>query len=848
MSVSPVPDSPPEDLPEAEPSRPVSRFVRWLSFLLARRYFIMTYGDPVPTEGGPFLILANHPALIDPLIVYSRFAHLRPRPLMDELAYKRFKFFARQFEPIIVPDLSRGGDPASLEQVVNQAVETLASGRSVLMWPGGRLQRDGRDVLKGKSGAWRIVNAARERPGVEPELILVRTEGLWGSRFSRYLDTSEPMNVFKKMMKLLPAFLLFGPFLPRRPVRLMLRRHRPSPADCASLERLNGIIAAWFAAGKQNVSLVPVVPGITPLPLPLHGPPEESSAVDIAPALDLLASHGAEPATKGHTRLEDLGIDSLAMVQLILHIEKLCGYAPAPAELQTVADVALVLLNKTAPAELPVLAEVEPAAIRLPPLAPIHEVFSRRGDVTDITLGEHFSRSTLMGYAKAVSLLVRDIPGHNLGIALPAGAAAMAAFAGCLGAGRVPVMLDYTMSAGKLARCARLARISHVLTSRRMYGRGVPPGTKAVYLEDVDISRLRSKAVASIFGFDWMGRLDDPAVILFTSGITDIPKGVPLTHRNLMSALRALLSACMGSPLHTRRMSMLCCLPTYHALGFLTNLLLPLVCGVPAVCVADPGNAPALARAAAAYKTTHFVGTPAFLQNILLTAQAPLSFQAVILGAEACPDSVRELFASFCPEAFLIESYGATECAAVATLNYARVPGSIGYVLPGLEHKIHDEELYLRGESVFSGYLEGPDPRVALPGSSHADWYPTGDFFREENGALYFLGRAGRFVQRRGEMISLSALEAVLNERFPLHTDEPVFIQRFAVIADKRGRILALGCCGMELAEINTELDLAGFGPAWKVDELREYTLPGTASGKVDYRALAAVFAPEEET
>ncbi|MCL2124049.1 MAG: 1-acyl-sn-glycerol-3-phosphate acyltransferase, partial [Desulfovibrionaceae bacterium] len=506
-SVSPVPEASQDTPPEPPLFKRSSRAIRWISFLLGRRYFVTPYGDPIPQDEGAYLILANHPALIDPVIVYTHFAHLRPRPVMDENVFKRFRHMAKHVDPIVVPDLSKGGDPAAVAQVVSQAVESLAQGRSVLMWPGGRLQHDGRDVLKGKSGVWRIMKAMESRGLERPELILVRTEGLWGSRFSRYLDADERMDIVRTLLKLLPPFLLFGPFLPRRRVRLMLRRHIPSAGDCVSVERMNAIISAWFLAGNQNAILVPVVPGIMPVRLPVVSESDEAPPdVDLAPALALLEPYGAVPGMGGETRLpEDLGVDSLAMVQLILQIESACGYAPAPAELRTVADVALLLLNKTHPASLPVLAEVEAAPIRIPPLVPVHEVFSRRGDVTDVTLGAHFPRSALMGYAKAVSTLLHDLPCHAVGIALPAGAAAMAAFAGCLGAGRTPVMLNYSMGAAQLAHCARLAGVTHVLTSRRMYGRGVPPGAKTAYLEDMDTSRLGRTAFASIFGFDWSG-------------------------------------------------------------------------------------------------------------------------------------------------------------------------------------------------------------------------------------------------------------------------------------------------------------------------------------------------------
>jgi acyl-CoA synthetase (AMP-forming)/AMP-acid ligase II/1-acyl-sn-glycerol-3-phosphate acyltransferase/acyl carrier protein len=847
--MSSVPQSPPSSPPdearepvaETAPSGSVPLLSRFLAFLLRFRYFIMAYGDPVPTDGGPYLILANHPTFIDPLIVYAQFAHLRPRPFMDETHFMCFGGIARRFEPIIAPDMSRGGDPAVLEQVVRHAAESLVLGRSVLMWPGGRLQRDGREVMKGRSGVWRILKAVEERGAPGPELILVRVEGLWGSRFSRGPDTDERVDAFRRLFRLLPAFFLSCLFQPRRSVRLMLRRHRPNRADRANVERLNAVLAAWFAAGNQSAALVPVASPATPShhpPSPSDGAAESVADADIGikQALELLAPYGAHPAVRKETRLaEDLGMDSLGMVQLILRIEETCGYAPAPVELQTVADVALLLLGKSAPVPLPVIAEMEPSPVRLPPLAPVHELFSRRGDVTDLALGRHFPRSALMAYSKAVSLQARDLQGRNLGIALPAGAAAMAAFAGCLGAGKTPVMLNYASGAESLARCADIARITHVLTSRRMYGRGVPPGSRPVYLEDADTGSLGRKAFASFFGFDWNGALDDIAVILFTSDSEGTPRGVPLTHRNLMSNLRALLSVCMDEPLSMKRMSLLCCLPPFHCLGLLTNLLLPLVCGVPGVYVADPGNAPALAKAAVTYNTTHFAGTPGILRGILQAAQAPLPFTRVILGEESCPLSTKELFAAQCPGGMLIESYGSAECSAVVTLNDRQVPDSVGRVLPGFETRIHEGRLYVRGDSVFSGYVGGPDPRTGLPASTWNDWYPTGDFFGEQHGDLYLRSRSGRVVLRGNEPVFLDAAEKALNERLA-----PDATRRIALVDDPDGRIIACGNADADPARINEALRAAGFGPACMVDEVRELPLPVSPPGMVDHHALKA--------
>jgi acyl-CoA synthetase (AMP-forming)/AMP-acid ligase II len=164
----------------------------------------------------------------------------------------------------------------------------------------------------------------------------------------------------------------------------------------------------------------------------------------------------------------------------------------------------------------------------------------------------------------------------------------------------------------------------------------------------------------------------------------------------------------------------------------------------------------------------------------------------------------------------------------------------VGRVLPGLEHRIYEDQLYVRGGSVFSGYLDGTDSRVRIPASAHADWHPTGDFFREEAGALYFLGRARHFVKRAGEMISLAAMERALHA-------EQEQSQRLALVDDPQGRIIAVGPERMDIAALNARLREAGLGSLWKIDEVCECALPMLGAGKVDYQALRKRFAQNAE-
>jgi long-chain-fatty-acid--[acyl-carrier-protein] ligase len=217
-----------------------------------------------------------------------------------------------------------------------------------------------------------------------------------------------------------------------------------------------------------------------------------------------------------------------------------------------------------------------------------------------------------------------------------------------------------------------------------------------------------------------------------------------------------------------------------------------------------------------------------------------LPFKQVMLGADSCPQATRELFAERCPEGRLIEGYGVTECSPVIALDVEGKSGSVGRLLPGLECRICEEQLYVRGASVFSGYIGGMDPRVRLPASAHTDWYPTGDLFREEQGVLYFLGRARRFVKRAGEMISLAAMETALHA-------EQEQSPRLALVADPQERVVAMGPERMELAELNARLREAGLGALWKIDAVRECALPMLGAGKVDYKELRSQLEQDAE-
>lgn len=837
----------------------------WLPFLLNRRYRVQMMGDfvPSPGEGGPYIILPNHPSLVEPLLVYTRFSPLHPRPLVTASQARIFALSCSGADLIRIPDSFSRED---VQLALQEAVNTLAAGHSIIMWPGERLQDNGREVLRGRSMVYRLLHMLLDRHLPLPELILVRTEGIWGSSFSRYATPGRTPGFLSTFFRHLPA-ALWGPLLPKRSVRMVLRRFPITDADCATMEKLNGQISLWYDAGPQAATLVPCYPWGKSVSVPAskRGDEEDFADVDIAPALSLLAAHVPVDGAGAATRLlEDLGIDSALLPQIRTDLKNATGRMPAAKDILTVGQLAqfmqrCVTQDSPVPTGLlreddepedvrPVLepraelsaaiGKVAPALLRVPPLLPIQHAVTWQGTATDIALGRQFSRRSLMGLSKAIGGLLAAIPDKRIGIALPCGVGVMAAFLACLDCtdtedgGRIPVLLDCNMPQEQLDACARQAGVRHVLTLNALEGRGLPSGTEAIYLDTISKGQLRRGYALSLWGLAGTTEIEDPAVMLFSFGHDGALKGISLSHRNLMSTLRALLRVIMGAPLHLHSISILCALPPSHPLGLIASVLLPLTCGVPVVMLDDPSDVSLLARACHDYETPFFAGTAAQLYAMLLAASGEtLPLRWAMVTGEQIPPDLPALFHQICPDAVLIPEYGCTECSGIISLNVTHQSASVGRVLPHLEHTLEDGQLYVRGESVFNGYDGAGDPRVALPpledGTERgADWYPTGDFFEEDALGFLYLQKRQRRIAVRGEaVVSLSIMEKVLNDGS-------------AVMEALDGRIVAVRPGIGAPRELNARLREQGYNTPWKVDATLDALVPLLADGNVDYEAL----------
>lgn len=450
----------------------------------------------------------------------------------------------------------------------------------------------------------------------------------------------------------------------------------------------------------------------------------------------------------------------------------------------------------------------------------------------------------------------------NICILLPNAIAALVTFFGLQAFGRVPAMLNFSTGAANMAAACTAAGATTIITSRQFIEIGemqetlalISENRRVLYLEDLLLSltlhdkvygilaRLFPNAALRISGSTVEAM--DPAVILFTSGSEGIPKGVVLSHQNL-NANRYQASARIA---FTAQDVVFNALPIFHAFGLTVGALLPVLAGVRTFLYPSPLHYKIVPELCYDTNSTILFGTDTFLMGYARNAH-PYDFfsvRMVVAGAERVKAETRELWI----EKFglrILEGYGATECSPVLAVNTPMHfrHGTVGRFLDGIEYRIEPVEgiadggrLFVKGPNIMLGYLRADSPGVIEPPPD--GWYDTGDIVRlDSQKYVEILGRAKRFSKIAGEMVSLSAVEAKVQQVFPEFSHAVV-----AVPDSRKGEQLVLftTATGIDRKALIESMKAQGAAELMIPKTIIEVTgLPVLGSGKTDYVALERI-------
>lgn len=470
------------------------------------------------------------------------------------------------------------------------------------------------------------------------------------------------------------------------------------------------------------------------------------------------------------------------------------------------------------------------------------------GDERVLSYDEILRAALALGH----SLKKGTAPGEAVGVMLPTGAAAVIAFFALSAYGRVPAMLNFTSGATGLASALKTAKVKRVITAHRFVDLGkleslvaeLGKSAELVYLEDVrEELTLIDKLYAAVGSFlpaivTARALHDAPAVILFTSGTEGEPKGVALSHSNLLSnveQVRAHIALSTEDILFNP-------LPTFHCFGLTVGALMPLYLGIKAVFHPTPLQPREIVKRIRESGATILLSTDTFISQYARAGeQGDLnSLRLAVCGAERLRDETRALLRKkYAIE--LLEGYGVTEASPVVAANQlgANRPGTVGRLMSKMEYRLDPVDgipnagrLFVRGPNVMLGYIKPDRPGVVVP--PEGGWHDTGDVVSvDKEGFIAIKGRLKRFAKIGGEIVSLAVVESCASALWPEFSHAAV-----AIPDGRKGEQIALVTTNPDA----TRVELVGWAHNHGVPEiavprriLHVDDIPVLGTGKTDY-------------
>ena len=485
------------------------------------------------------------------------------------------------------------------------------------------------------------------------------------------------------------------------------------------------------------------------------------------------------------------------------------------------------------------------------------------------------SRGMLLAAGIALSRWVRrECTRHRVAIVLPPGKAGLLTNLAILLADKVPVNLNFTAGRAAIEASIAIAELRTCITARPVQKKlgDFPWPEHTVFIEDVlpamKARILAWRIVVAITPAWLLARMlcipsegdRREAFLLFTSGSSGAPKGVALSHRNLLANV-AQFSSMLD--LHEPGDAVLGCLPFFHSFGATVTILFPMIEGIKLVTYPSPLEIAKNAALIERYGITLFIATPTFLRGYLRKAEPHqlASLKLLVTGAEKLPaDLGAAIEARFGIK--VMQGYGLTETSPVASVNLPEPApsrptdsvqpsardGSTGKLAPGLAAQIRDPDtgallslhdtgmLWLRGPNIFAGYLDDP---VRSAEVIEDGWFKTGDLARfDEDGFLFIEGRLTRFSKIAGEMVPHETIEARIVEVLGLAQESERVVCLTAIPDEAKGEALVLlATREIALSELREKLAEAGLPNLWIPRQIRRIdTIPILGSGKLDLK------------
>lgn len=489
-------------------------------------------------------------------------------------------------------------------------------------------------------------------------------------------------------------------------------------------------------------------------------------------------------------------------------------------------------------------------------------------------------------FAAAIALskvIKAETQKERVAVVLPPGIGGLIANVAILLAGKIPVNLNFTAAHNAIVSSIKQSGVDRFVTAdifvRKMQAFPWPASRNMILIERVlptlkaQITKwfllaklLPSALIATLLGVQKRGGGRE-ALLLFTSGSSGDPKGVVLTHRNIIANV-----AQFGSrlDLHSKD-AVLGCLPLFHSFGCTVTLWYPIIDGIQLVTYPSPLDPKRLAELIEKYRVSLLVATPTFLRGYLrgVNREQLGSLKLVVTGAEKLPSSIATAFEDKFGKAVL-EGYGLTETSPVTNVNLplptplpipgaiqlpSHRPGSVGQLMPGLAVRITEPEtdrplpldqqgmIWFKGPNIFPGYLN--DPKRTACVLSDDGWFRTGDIGHvDSDGFLYIEGRLSRFSKIAGEMIPHETVEELLNKALGLEGEDSRRIAVVGIPDSDRGEALILlsaipgGSEHQEIIDLRYRLLEKGVPALWIPKTLKRVAeIPVLASGKLDIQA-----------